>query len=44
MMEAFGINLQRKVAHENAWKKFSSLENKYKTRSINNAEIKRVFA
>lgn len=43
-MEAFGINLQRKVAHESAWKKFSSLEHKYKTRSINNAEIKRVFA
>ena len=44
MMEAFGINLQRKVAHENAWRKFNALEAKYKARSINNAEIKRTFA
>lgn len=43
MMEAFGINLQRKVAHDQAWKKFNSLEAKYKARTIKNEEIRKVF-
>ena len=44
MMEAFGINLQRKVAHESAWQKFGALEAKYKARTLSAQDIKNVFA